>query len=151
MNIAQEHPRQTEIVAMLADLDAYFGALYPAESNHLLDVDALCSDDVVFLVARNGAGEALGCGAIVRRAGYAEVKRMYVRPQARGLGLGRALLAALTERARGAGFASLALETGISQPEAIGLYQQAGFVSGAPFGDYQPDPLSLFMTLRLTP
>ncbi len=43
------------------------------------------------------------------------------------------------------GVHSLKLETGIHQPEAIGLYERFGFVRCEPFGDYAPDPLSLFM------
>jgi putative acetyltransferase len=43
----------------------------------------------------------------------------------------------------------LKLETGIHQPEAIALYERFGFVRCGPFGDYQPDPLSVFMDKRL--
>jgi putative acetyltransferase len=149
MQIAQEHPDQPDIVAMLAQLDAYFGALYPAESNHLMDVRSLCLPGVVFLVARDGAGRALGCGALVARGDYAEVKRMFVAPAARGQGAGGRLLAEIVARARAAGFASLKLETGIKQPEAIALYERDGFAYCAPFGDYVPDPLSHFMSKEL--
>lgn len=149
MNITQENPNQPDIVAMLEQLDAYFGMLYPAESNHLMDVHSLCSPDVVFLVARDGNGQALGCGAFVDRGDYAEVKRMYVAPAARGQGLGGHLLAQIVQRATAAGFTSLKLEAGISQPEALGLYQRDGFVYRAPFGDYLPDPLSVFMEKSL--
>ncbi len=145
MHINQENPNQPEIIAMLEQLDAYFAALYPAESNHLMDVNSLCSPDVVFLVARDADGRALGCGAFVDRGPYAEVKRMYVDPAARGQGLGGRLLGQIVERATKAGFASLKLEAGISQPEALGLYQRDGFVYRDPFDDYQPDPLSVFM------
>ena len=48
---------------MLAALDAYCAGLYPAESNHLLTVDALVRPEVSFFVARDAAGRALGCGA----------------------------------------------------------------------------------------
>jgi putative acetyltransferase len=145
MNIAQENPKQPDVIAMLCRLDAYCGELYPAESNHLMDIDALTAPEVVFLVARDAHGRALGCGAFVKRAGYAEVKRMYVDPEARGQGVGGALLADIAQRAVQAGMGSLKLETGIHQPEAIGLYERDGFRYIEPFGDYQPDPLSLFM------
>jgi len=145
MHIKKESPNQPEIVAMLEQLDAYFGALYPAESNHLLDVAALMQPDVVFLVARNDHGAAVGCGAYVNRGGYAEVKRMYVDPSQRGQGVGGLLMAAIVDGARSAGLPRLRLETGISQPEAIGLYERDGFVRIAPFGDYVEDPLSIFM------
>jgi putative acetyltransferase len=75
--------------------------------------------------------------------------RKMVDPVFRGQGIGGALLAEIVTRARAAGFTSLKLETGISQPEAIGLYRRDGFVDIAPFGDYQLDPLSIFMEKRL--
>ena len=58
-------------------------------------------------------------------------------------------MAEIARRAKDAGFASLKLETGISQPEAIGLYRRDGFLEIAPFGHYQTDPLSIFMEKRL--
>ncbi|RSZ58619.1 GNAT family N-acetyltransferase [Massilia atriviolacea] len=149
MLIQTESPRQPDIIAMLERLDAYFAGLYPAESNHLMDVDSLCQPGVVFLVARDAAGSALGCGAYVVRDGYGEVKRMYVDPASRGQGVGGKLLAELAQRAAAAGLPCLKLETGISQPEAIGLYERDGFLRCAPFGDYRADPLSLFMVKRL--
>ncbi len=145
MNIQKESPNQPEIIAMLEQLDAYFGELYPAESNHLMDVASLMQPEVVFLVARNGQGRAVGCGAYVNRGGYAEVKRMYVDPSQRGQGVGGLLMTAIIEGARSAGLPHLRLETGISQPEAIGLYERDGFLRIAPFGDYLEDPLSIFM------
>ena len=149
MHITQESPNQPDVIAMLDQLDAYCGELYPAESNHLMDVASLCHPSVVFLVARDEQGVARGCGAYVKRDGYGEVKRMYVDPALRGQGAGGKLLAEIARRAAQAGLTSLKLETGISQPEAIGLYQRDGFVRCAPFGDYQPDPLSLFMERAL--
>ncbi|MDQ1813621.1 GNAT family N-acetyltransferase [Massilia sp. CCM 9210] len=149
MHIRTETPRQSDIIAMLERLDAYFAGLYPAESNHLMDVDSLTRPGVVFLVARDLDGRALGCGAYVDRGGYGEVKRMYVDPARRGKGVGGKLLAEIAQRAAAAGLPALMLETGISQPEAIGLYERDGFIRCAPFGDYQADPLSLFMVKRL--
>lgn len=145
MHITQENPKQADIIALLGQLDAYCAALYPAESNHLMDIDALTGPEVLFLAARDAHGRLLGCGAFVDRGTYAEVKRMMVAPASRGQGVGGQLLAQIARRASEAGFGSLMLETGISQPEAIGLYERDGFVRRSPFGDYQLDPLSLFM------
>jgi putative acetyltransferase len=149
ITITKESPKQPDIIAMLEKLDAYFGALYPAESNHLMDVDSLMHPGVVFLVARDEQGRAAGCGAYVDRGGYGEIKRMYVDPSLRGQGTGGKLLAELALRASAAGLSSLKLETGISQPEAIGLYQRDGFTRCPPFGDYRLDPLSIFMERNL--
>lgn len=149
MIVNAESPDQPEVRAMLARLDAYCAALYPAESNHLLDVDALLRGDVLFLVARDVDGAAVGCAALVNRDGYGEIKRMFVDENRRGLGTGARLLEHLTMFARMAGLATLRLETGIHQPEAIRLYERAGFARRDPFGDYGPDPLSLFMERHL--
>lgn len=72
----------------------------------------------------------------------AEVKRMYVARAARGRGLARQMLAALEESAREHGFEAVVLETGLRQPEAIGLYESAGYLPIPPFGYYRDAPLS---------
>jgi putative acetyltransferase len=145
MIINTETPDQPEVRDLLARLDAYCAALYPAESNHLMDVASLLQDGVLFLVARDVDGSAVGCAALVNRDGYGEVKRMFVDERRRGLGTGRKLLDHLAMFARMAGLGILRLETGIHQRDAIGLYERAGFVRRAPFGDYNEDPLSIFM------
>lgn len=134
---------------MLARLDAYCAALYPAESNHLMDIASLLQGDVLFLVARDVDGSAVGCAALVNRGGYGEVKRMFVDAERRGLGTGSKLLEHLVMFAKMSGLGVLRLETGIHQLDAIALYERAGFLRCAPFGDYREDPLSLFMEKRL--
>ena len=149
ITIAQESPRQPEIIALIADLDALMHALYPAESNHLLDIDTLAGADVRFFVARRD-GEALGCGALrVDAAGWGEVKRMFVQPRARGAGIGRRVLEAVESQARAEELSCLRLETGVRNPEARALYRRTGFAERAAFGDYAPDPLSVFMEKSL--
>jgi putative acetyltransferase len=147
--VAIETPREAEIMRLIEELDAYQAALYPAESNHLLDVDALAAPDMRFAVARR-AGDALGCGALrIDPSGYGELKRMFVLPRARGQRIGRRILEFLEAEARQAGLSWMRLETGIHQPEAIALYRAAGYCERAPFGQYQSDPLSLFMERAL--
>ena len=149
MIINAETPDQPEVRAMLDKLDAYCASLYPAESNHLMDIASLLRDDVLFLVARGVDGAAIGCAALVRREGYGEIKRMMVLGEQRGRGLGRKLLEQLAMFGRMSGVRTLKLETGIHQLEAIGLYERFGFTRCEPFGDYQADPLSLFMEKHL--
>lgn len=74
--------------------------------------------------------------------GDAEIKRMYVTPEARGLGLARRILAALEDDAREAGRARMVLETGSKQPEAISLYTSSGYTPCTRFGHYRCSPLS---------
>ena len=147
--IASESPRQDDVARLIHELDRYQESLYPPESNHLLDLDTLAAADVRFFVARRG-GEALGCGALrLDPTGYAEVKRMFVVPPARGLKLGQRILGRLEEQARREGVTCVRLETGIHQAAALALYRAAGYVVRGPFGDYQPDTLSVFMEKAL--
>ncbi len=147
--VAIEDPRSGEARALIVALDDYLGALYPAENNYLLDVEALCAPEVSFYVARVG-GMALGCGALrVLDARSGELKRMYVAPEARGLGLGRAVLEAIELRAASLGLVELKLESGSAQPEALGLYLAAGFRPCEAFGEYRAHPLNVFMAKRL--
>ncbi|HEY9101485.1 GNAT family N-acetyltransferase [Chitinimonas sp.] len=153
LHIRRVSPHLPEAAILVAELDAYQGALYPAESNHLLDLDALAQPEVHFYLAYAGVDsqQAVGCAALVACEGYAELKRMYVTPAARGRGHAQALLAALEQQAGTLGLSRVRLETGIRQPEAINLYRRQGYTDCPPFGDYLPDPLSLFMQKALPP
>jgi putative acetyltransferase len=144
-----ESPRQPDVERLLEALDAYQSALYPPESNHLLDVEALTAPSIRFFVARRD-GRALGCGALrIDAAGYGELKRMFVSPEARGLKLGRRILDRIEAEARREGLRCMRLETGIRQPEALGLYRAAGYAERGAFGEYSADPLSVFMEKSL--
>src|ERR1700748_747381 len=146
IDIRPEDPRQPDVQALLSQSDDYMRALYPAESNHMVPADVLATQQAIFLAARRD-GELLGSIALLMIApGHAEMKRMFVRTEARGIGLGRRLLNALEEVARHRSIIRISLETGIKQPEAIGLYRASGYQDCPPFGDYTYDPLSLFMT-----
>lgn len=74
---------------------------------------------------------------------------MYVRPEFRGLGLGRLMLDHLASHARRQGVGLLRLETGIHQASAISLYERYGFERIGPFGDYAADPLSVYFEKRI--
>jgi putative acetyltransferase len=142
-------PASADARRLIEELDAYLTGLYPSESNHLLPVEALREPNVVFLVARID-GQVAGCGAFVNHEGeYAEIKRMYVMPEFRGLQLGRRMLEELEARARSSGLQVARLETGVAQPEALGLYERAGYQRRGPFGSYPEDPLCVFMEKSL--
>ncbi|TYQ17343.1 UNVERIFIED_ORG: putative acetyltransferase [Zoogloea ramigera] len=145
LQIAFETPNQPEIIALIADLDAYQLTLYPPESVYALDLKSLMQPEVKFAVARDAAGALVGCAAVVLSNGYGEIKRMYVKPEARGLGAAKGLMAALEQATRIAGCDLMVLETGPAQPEAIALYARHGFSVCGPYGDYRDDPLSVFM------
>jgi GNAT superfamily N-acetyltransferase len=99
--------------------------------------------DGVFLVVRDD-GRAVGCGGVCRLdETRAELKRMYVVPDARGRGLGRLLLVALEDEARRLGYDGIVLETGDRQPEAVGLYESAGYERIPCYGVYATRALSM--------
>ena len=149
VQIGLEPPLQQDVVEMIEALDSYLASLYPSSSNHLIGVDSLMGEDVRFLVARID-GQAAGCGALLLDPrGYVEVKRMYVKPDVRRLGIGADILRELELLARKEKRTSLRLEAGVDQPEALALYRRAGYVECGPFGDYAPDPLSVFMEKAL--
>jgi putative acetyltransferase len=149
--IAPEDPRRPDAAHLVFELDCMFEMLYPAESNHLLDIETLAKPDIrFFVVRRNGNGEALGCGALWIKESFGEVKGIYVKPTARGLKLGHLILERLEEEARRCKLTVVKLETGIHQPEALGLFAAAGFSKCAAFGDYPADdPNSVFMEKRI--
>ncbi|HUR90266.1 MAG TPA: GNAT family N-acetyltransferase [Ramlibacter sp.] len=149
VHIRIEPPDQPEAIALIDALDAYQRPLYPAESHHGIDIDALRQPNVVYALARTAEGEAVGCGAVVVEGSWAELKRMFVPPPHRGRGIAQALLSFLEAEAMHRGVEWLRLETGFLQPEALRLYERAGFVRRGPFGDYDDDPHSVFMEKRL--
>ena len=145
MTIAFESPDQPDVIALIADLDAYQDTLYPPESRHTVDLASLKRPDVLFAVARDSEGLAIGCGAIVLYPEFGELKRMYVSPRGRGHGVAKKLMALLESRAADVGCKLLKLETGPYQHEALALYASTGYERRGPFGDYTNDPLSVFM------
>ena len=97
--------------------------------------------------------EAVGCGAWRRFAAeepaVAEIKRMFVAPAARGLGISRAILRELETCAKKDCYSTVRLETGLRQPTALRLYQTAGYDRIAPYGRYRDDPLSVCFEKKL--
>ncbi len=138
------------ILEMVEKLDASMKDLYPPESTHLTPPEELATgDNRLFAVKVDG--KLMGCGGI-RIAGrnYAEIKRIYVDPSSRGLGLAKALLNRLESESRLLGLLEMKLETGILQPEAIGLFKRCGYTQCPVFGDYpKNDPYSYFMQKSL--
>lgn len=142
--ISLERPDSDDAKALIEELEAYLIPLSPPESRHGYSVEKLINEDVPFFIIRDD-GTPVGCGGVkLFGTDYGEIKRMYVRPQYRGLGFAKLMLNHLAEYARKHGISKLRLETGIAQREAIALYERSGFQSIPPFGEYKPDPLSRF-------
>ncbi len=150
VTVARESANQPEIIALLEASYRYSGALYPAESNHMLDVSALLAPNVHFFVARQN-GVAIGCGALVNNGdGTGELKSFIVSEGVRGSGTGSLLIGACQAQALTNGVELLCLETGVYSAPAIALYRKNGFVPCPAFAPYQPDPYSVFMEKRLS-
>lgn len=145
MTIVEVRADSADAVQLITELDAHLaGHSYPQESRHAFSIDKLVREGVAFFVTRY-EGQPAGCGGLKLFAReYGEIKRMYVRPVYRRLGLGKAMLHHLVEYARERQLSLLRLETGIYQTEAMGLYEGFGFQRRPPFGEYKADPLSIY-------
>jgi GNAT superfamily N-acetyltransferase len=139
--------------ALIRALNAELDERYPEEgANHFrLDSEEVTEGRGAFLVAYSN-GQPVACGAIRRLdADTAEIKRMFVAPQSRGQGIARRLLAILEAEARRLAVKRIVLETGARQPEALALYEHAGFARVSLFGEYVSSPLSVCMVKELAP
>ena len=151
MNIETLDAETAEAQALLAASDEYMAALYPPDSNHLENSTALKLPGVLFLGAYD-QGRLVGCGAVKIKGDdgvYGEIKRVFVIQSHRGKGVSKRIMQCLEEHLEVEGVSRCRLETGIRQPEALGLYGKLGYLERGPFGSYAPDPLSVFMEKRL--
>jgi putative acetyltransferase len=146
MQVQLESPNQADVISLVAELDAYQDTLYPAEARYAVDLTALEQTNVLFTVAREINGTAVGCGAVVLSGHEGELKRMYVRPAYRAKGIAAKVLSHLESEATKRGCSTLQLETGPYQPEALAFYSKHGFQNCGAFGDYAEHPLSVFIS-----
>jgi putative acetyltransferase len=147
--IVPERPDTADAVMLIDELEQHLAPFYPATSRHGYSVEKLIRQGVAFFVARQD-GVPAGCGGVqFFGTEYGELKRMFVRPQFRGLGLAKLMLQHLEQYTRDHHIPLLRLETGIHQKEAIGLYERMGFQNIPRFGDYLDDPLSRFFEKKL--
>jgi putative acetyltransferase len=144
-------PDAAEVQALLAVSDAYYVNLYPAESNHLESSDDLKKPNVLFVGCRiDGELVASGAAKIMQDDGsYAEIKRVFVVDEHRGKGLSSKVMCFLETELQGRGVNLFRLETGVRQPEALGLYRKLGYLERGSFGSYKTDPHSVFMEKRV--
>lgn len=151
LTVVRESPLGEDLSLLFQRHTADMHADTPPESIHMLPRADLVDPRIAFFVLREG-GAPVGMGAIKRIApDHGEIKSMHVLAETRGRGFSRHMLEALLAHARAQGMARLSLETGV-QPTFVaarGLYARAGFVECEPFGDYDPDPNSIFMTIDL--
>jgi len=147
--ITPERPDTSDAQMLIAELEEHLEPFYPKTSRHGYSVEKLIQQGVAFFMTRHDDVPA-GCGGVqFFGSEYGEIKRMFVRPQFRGLGLAKRMLNHLETYTREHNIPLLRLETGIHQKEAIHLYEKMGYQSIPPFGEYVDDPLSKFFEKRL--
>jgi putative acetyltransferase len=142
-----------EVRALVEELEAELAAHYPPEQRHGLSLDAIFRPHVRFFVARLDDAP-VGCGGVALLDGFAELKRMYVRPDFRGRGVADALIERLIRVAVAEGRSLVRLETGTEQAAAIRFYERSGFAVCPIFAPYSSLPpasvlTSVFMERRV--
>lgn len=149
MQIAIDDLSSPEIIELLTAHVAEMRRVTPREESvHALDLDGLRKPEVTFWSLRDGDAIA-GCGAIKRiDATHAEIKSMRTAAAYQRRGVAARLLAHIEAESVRMGLTRLSLETGAEDffAPARALYLRSGFDYCEPFGDYVPDPLSVFMT-----
>lgn len=151
--IDAEDPGRPDVQALLERHLAFCHAVTPLEHAFALDLDGLRDPSItVFALRRDET--LLGVGALKELdPAHGEIKSMHTATEARGLGVGRALVDHLVAIAAARGYARVSLETGTAAgfAPARALYAAAGFEPCGPFGDYAESPDNTFMTLALRP
>jgi GNAT superfamily N-acetyltransferase len=139
VDVAPEDPRSSDaqrcLAAYFAEIDERFEHGWDPASGIRLEPTDMGPPRGLLLLARLD-GEPIGCGVLWHHGGgVADAKRMWVAPAARGIGLGRRLLAELERHAREAGVRTLRLDTDRALTEALALYRAAGFEEIERFND----------------
>ncbi len=136
-----------DVDALVQQSRRYQETLYPPESINQDDPHKLINSDMYFVGVYDGD---ILCGiggvkVIDDAPRYGEIKNLYVDPQCRGRGASKTIMSALEQYVVDQGVGLCRLETGVSQPESISLYHGLGYRDRDAYGDYQADPLSVFM------
>ena len=158
LDIRPTPPDHPQVLALIAELDAYLASLYDPQDVYIVDLAGLQEPSVTFLCAWDG-DTLVGCGAARLMPAepetdgrpYGEIKRMVVSAARRGERIGEQVLNALERGLRQRGIDRALLETGPPQVEAIRLYTRCGYVPRGAYGGY-PDnaAASVFMEKRWT-
>ncbi|WP_410511560.1 GNAT family N-acetyltransferase [Paenibacillus sp. BR2-3] len=148
VNFIVVEPENPDLRGLIDRLDEDLKARYPHETIYVVDFKDPKVREMTFVVAYQN-GLSIGCGGL-RPLDYLggdipamELKRFYVDPGCRNMGIATQMLLFLEEKAAAAGYKEIRLETGIKQPEAIALYVKHGYRPIDLFGPYVGDPDSL--------
>jgi putative acetyltransferase len=152
VKVSLERADSIEALNLFDETHRELKARYPAGSvEHQFDPHDLGSPSAVFVIARVD-GKAVGCGAVRPLGGsVGEVKRVFVQPECRRMGIARKIMTLLEDEGLQNGFTTLCLETGTKQPEAMALYESLGYRRIPTFGEYVSDPYSICYEKNLSP
>lgn len=136
-----------EVAELIRQSRHYQEGIYPPESINQDDPETLVNGSMYFIGAwqddiLSGIG---GVKVMSDDTIYGEIKNLFVDPVYRGKGLSKMIMAALEQYLLENNITLCRLETGVSQPESIGLYRSLGYQQRGPYGEYRSDPLSFFM------
>lgn len=152
MQIKQIKVLSSDVERLLQQSRDYQNEIYPPESVNQDDTQSLLSDSM-YLIGAYRDQELLGIGGVKvidSEPAYGEIKNLFVPIEHRGLGAAKIIMSNLESHLSDCGVRLCRLETGLSQPESVGLYQRLGYRECSLYGAYKPDPLSLFMEKELT-
>ena len=148
--IVEVDPGTAAATSLISALDQELLERYPGMPIHGINALEFRRSGGIFLIGTLNQ-EAVACGALRPLFhDVGELKRMFVRKDQRGRGFARAMLAALEDLGARRGYVAIRLETGVGQPEAIALYESAGYQRISCFGEYTSDSWSRCFEKRLS-
>ena len=133
--ITEENPNSFDAINLMNELSESLEAITGNNGRGSFNIDDVCVPRALFVIARNQAGEALGCGAIRPiDEKVAEVKRMYAK--IRGIGVGTKILDYLESKAYNLGYSEFWLETRLVNKQAVLFYESKGYRRTQNYGKY---------------
>jgi GNAT superfamily N-acetyltransferase len=135
ISISIEDPRSKDAIILIDELSAELECITGNSGKGSFNIDDVCVEKAMFVIARNVKGEAIGCGSFRPiNKDVAEIKRMYAKHK--GKGIGKQILKYLEEQAKKLGYARLWLETRIVNEQAVSFYKYNGYLRIQNYGKY---------------
>ncbi len=144
LTIRVENPLTDDCRWLIEGSERALREVYPPEECFSFSPDELATPNTEFFVARVN-GKPVGCVALVDQIGYGEIKRLFVCPEGRGLGIARKLMHTLETAAKDIGLGIIRLESGEELKGAMHLYRDMGYQDCAAFGNYPDIASNVFL------
>ena len=146
--IKKEDPTTPDATFLMNELSDALELITGSSGRNSFSLDDVCGSRALFVIARRQDGEAVGCGAL-RPIGtnIAEVKRMYAKNKAKGIG--SQILSYLEKQAEKLGYSALWLETRLINQQAVSFYEKNGYYRIPNFGKYIDKPEAVCFEKRL--